>query len=157
MKRAICFRLSSAAGFSLIELMMVVVVLGIFAALAGPSFSALIAAQRERAAASALYDSLMLARGEAVKRNTTVTLSSTDLAQGWTVILPNNSVLRSQEAFSGLVFTVSPSSAVFSYNFYGRRAGTSDTTVIISSTKTSTCWKVTVEASGRASVGQGCA
>lgn len=156
MNRALHPQRRLTSGFTLIELLLVMAVLAIVAALAGPSFSELIASQRERAAASALYESLILARSEAIKRNTTVTLTTTDLAQGWTVTLPDSSVLRSQDAFSGLTFTVSPSATVFSYNFYGRRTSGNDATVVISSSATANCWKVMVAASGRASIGQGC-
>lgn len=143
------------SGFTLLELMIVVVIVAIFASLAGPSFVEFTAAQRERNAASALYDSLLLARAEAIKRNTTVSLTTSDLAAGWTVTLPDSTVLRTQEAFSGLSFN--PAAPDLSYAFTGRPpVGAANTSVIISSTSTPTCYKVTVDAAGRATVGQGC-
>ena len=63
------------AGFTLPELLVAVSIVSILAALAAPSFSSLIASQRARASAADLYLALAKARSEAIKRNTSVTLS----------------------------------------------------------------------------------
>jgi type IV fimbrial biogenesis protein FimT len=146
-------------GFTLVELMVALVVLAILVSLGLPSFRDLIASQRERAAASALYDSLVLARAEAIKRNTiaSLTVKDADLASGWTVTLADATVLRSQENFNGLSFN--PNKPAISYNQFGRPQTGGDTNIKVTGTGTSTCWQVTVGVSGRPSVShfdQGC-
>ena len=57
-----------AAGFTAIELMVVVAILAILAALAGPSFTPLIENWRVRESAEQLQSTLYYARSEAIKR-----------------------------------------------------------------------------------------
>jgi len=81
------------AGFSLIELMVVVSIVAILAALATPSFVDLLRRNRLSAAVSALQVSLSLARSEAVKRgaDARVTVAANTAAgvwtNGWTVFV----------------------------------------------------------------------
>jgi type IV fimbrial biogenesis protein FimT len=63
------------AGFTLIEMLTVLTVVGILAMTAAPSFSPLIASKRAEAAATDLYVALVTARGEATKRNADATLA----------------------------------------------------------------------------------
>jgi type IV fimbrial biogenesis protein FimT len=143
------------AGFSLVELMVVVTILAIVASIGSPAMSSLIAGYREKTAASALQESLILARAEALKRNATVTLSSTDLAAGWTVTLADGSVLRTQEGFTSLSFA--PAAINIAYTFQGRRpVGAATTTVVISSSLTAQCRQVRIDTNGRASISDGC-
>ncbi len=74
------------AGFTLIELMVVVAIVAILAALAAPSFADLLRRNRLSAAVSALQVSLSLARSEAVKRgaDARVTVAANTLAGAWT-------------------------------------------------------------------------
>lgn len=71
-------------GFTLIELMVVVVVLAILMSIAAPSYRAFIANTQIRNTAESVRNGLQLARSEAVKRNQSVkfTLSSDT---SWTV------------------------------------------------------------------------
>ena len=82
-----------SAGFSLIELMVVIAIVAILAAIAAPSFRELLQKNRLSSASSALQVSLGLARSEAVKRGAdamvTVVANHTagDWTQGWTVFV----------------------------------------------------------------------
>ena len=68
-------RHARVAGFTLIEMLTVLTVVGILAMTAAPSFSPLIASKRAEAAATDLYISLVTARSEATKRNADATLA----------------------------------------------------------------------------------
>jgi prepilin-type N-terminal cleavage/methylation domain-containing protein len=63
-----------ARGFTLIELLTVVAITAILSAMAAPAFKGLLAGQRVRATSTDLYAALVLARSEAIKRDTQVTL-----------------------------------------------------------------------------------
>lgn len=144
------------SGFSLVELMVVIVVMAVLAAIAYPSFRDLIATQRIRAAASALYESLLLARSEAIKRNNVVTLSvnSGSLASGWNVVLADGTtVVRAQEAFDAVTFT--PTSPSLAYSALGRLTSGAQTTVTVTSSDTSRQWTVRADPSGRVCVVEG--
>ena len=58
-----------SAGFTLIELMAVIVLAAILATLAAPAMSGMINSMRLTAAVNTLFSSLLLARSEAIKRN----------------------------------------------------------------------------------------
>ena len=62
-------------GFTVIELMTVVLLVAVLAVLAAPGFQTLIATQRVKSVASALNESLWVARSEALKRNDKVSFS----------------------------------------------------------------------------------
>lgn len=76
-----------AAGFTLVELMITLVIVGILAAYGVPSVRDMIQAGRLRSASSDFYSALILARSEAIKRRITVTVAplSTGWNSGWTV------------------------------------------------------------------------
>ena len=79
-------------GFTIIELMVVITILGIFAALAAPSMADLVASTAIKGAATDLYSSLIVARSEAIKRraNATVAPVGTSWTSGWTVTVSGN-------------------------------------------------------------------
>jgi type IV fimbrial biogenesis protein FimT len=81
---------TSGRGFTLIELIVAMAVLGILAAVAAPAIGEYLATQRLKGAAEELQTDLQFARMESVQRNAsiTVTLASTGytIAQGATTI-----------------------------------------------------------------------
>jgi type IV fimbrial biogenesis protein FimT len=68
-------------GFTLVELLVVVTVVAILAAIAVPSFTQMIARARVGSAVSTLQAALLKARSEALKRNCSITLARS--AGGW--------------------------------------------------------------------------
>lgn len=80
-----------AAGFTLIELMVTITLLGVLMAIAVPSFRDAVVGNRLASVANAFVSSTHLARGEAIKRNADITMCrSSDgvncaAAVGWDV------------------------------------------------------------------------
>ena len=108
------------SGFTLIELMVAVSVLGLLAALAAPSFQRLLASQRMRAVANNIIGDLVLARSEAVKRGESMTITplSTTWDKGWQVSVASSSAIVAQQNSigAGIVFTTAPASLTFDRN-----------------------------------------
>jgi type IV fimbrial biogenesis protein FimT len=91
-----------AAGFTLIEAVVVVALLGIVAAIAAPSFRSLIGTMNSKSAAFDLINDMTVARSEAIKRNDTTSLVpvSGDWTNGWRVLDANGDVLRERAALT---------------------------------------------------------
>ncbi|QDF97533.1 hypothetical protein CJ010_13805 [Azoarcus sp. DD4] len=76
-----------SGGFSLVELMVVIALLGIAMAIATPSFTRMIADQRVRAAATDFHTAMLQARSLAITHNLNVTVEPNDAGweAGWSV------------------------------------------------------------------------
>ena len=109
-------------GFTLAEVMIALAVLGVLAAVGLPAMRDLVIGGRIRSGASDLYESMLIARSEAIKRNTEVRVvpASSGWAGGWTVqIASSGTVLRSRDATSGITMSTTASGSVC-YKLDGR-------------------------------------
>jgi type IV fimbrial biogenesis protein FimT len=98
------------AGFTLIELMVVLMIVAVTLVLAGPGFNDANLNTRLKAYSNALVSSVYLARGEAIKRNVPMRVcvstdgstcaGSGDWEQGWVVLDPNDVVIEQQQPLS---------------------------------------------------------
>lgn len=150
---AACWR--GSRGFTLVELMIAVALLGILVGIALPFYQDTIADQRNRTAANELHSALVLARSEAVKRNAQITLSPVGTwAVGWRIASPvaGQPDLLNHSLASGVVVTSAATTVVFGAS--GRATApvefelTSDT-----NTNAVRCLRLGVD--GRASVEKG--
>lgn len=144
-------------GFTAIELMAVIAIVAILAAVAAPSFRQLIATQRVRGASSALAESLWVARAEALKRNTDVGFVFADAATGWEVPDPAGGAvpLLTQPAYPAVRSqTQSAGSVHFNFNAYGRLS-TGSGWIQLSDDGAGVFRCVVVSTTGRATAAQG--
>lgn len=149
-------------GFSLVEMMVIISILGILSAIAIPSFSEIILSTKLRSYANSLVGNAFLARGEAIKHNTPVTLcvstNGTSCAtggweQGWIVLSGTTVVQRQLAVASG--YKITESAGLNSLTFQPTGIGATQATLIIcratpqagSQERT-----VTISATGRPSV-----
>lgn len=149
---------AASGGFTFVEMLMVVAIVGILAALAGPSMLDMVRTSKVRAAASDFYSALLTARSEAIKRRTTVTMSpvgSTWLT-GWNVTYgtsPVVTVAQNDAVSTDVAVQVNvPSSSTTSITFgtNGRVTSASAPTVIFYSANSTSVQArcVSVDAAG---------
>lgn len=110
------------AGFTLVEMLTVVSILAIVLTAAAPLFRSFTAGQRMKATAFDLTSALLLARSEALKRNSSVQISRSGehWNSGWRVsVLSTDGTLSTHsEVGSSLSFAGAPDAIVF--NAHGR-------------------------------------
>lgn len=115
-------------GFTLVEMVIVVFMVGVLATLAGPMFRDFIIQQSIRNAAFELMSDLTFARSEAVKRNLTVTMSKTGTWTGGRKVAAGATTLRQHPALSpNITITMASSSVDFFLN--GRAAASASFTI----------------------------
>ena len=98
-------------GFTVIEILLVIVVIGVLLSIAAPSFVTFTSSQKVKTASFDLYAAMVFARSEAIKRRVNVTVApvSSDWKNGWTistgaVACAGGTPLRTQDSLSGVTF-----------------------------------------------------
>jgi type IV fimbrial biogenesis protein FimT len=153
--------LALAAGFTLVELLMVLSISAVLAAIAAPSMREVMAAQRVRSAASDLHLSLVKARSEAIKRNRAITIQPVDdgWEDGWKIVNPEDPAgpgLQVQAPPARVNIAATPADlAQMVYNGSGRTTLAAESKFLITASDTSFARCVLVDYGGRAYVKEG--
>lgn len=135
-------------GFTLLELLITLAIVAIVTAVAAPSFSDIIERQRVRSAADNLRSSIELARSEAVKRNSPVTVNRIEdnWNKGWKV-QDGTTVLQTFPAQPSL--TISNTASSIQFNGNGRSSAAADFSLSPDSGNTANAYCVDISLSGR--------
>ena len=111
------------AGFTATEILVVIGIVGLLAAIAVPSMSKMIQTQSVRSASYDLNADLIYARSEAISRATNVTItgaSTTDFNKGWTITeAAGGTTLRTQGSRTGKI-TFTANANVYTFDKTGR-------------------------------------
>lgn len=146
-----------AHGFSLLELMAVLAIVGILMSIAVPAFSEWIASQRVRDTAADIHTSLMRARNEAISRGlkTSIKPVGGDWANGWYIANPDGTY--NPDPANPTVFieqhgpvqnaTISGAGTEIAFTPVGRLPGTAAIKITSAGTRMTRC--VTVDTAGR--------
>lgn len=142
-----------ARGFTLVEVMVTITILGIITAFALPSLTEFVRDQRVKGATQDVFATLLYARSEAIKRAADVNVNpvTTDWAGGWTVAAGGTN-LKVQSSISGVAISGAASGALV-YRRDGRLSGSVPIFVVSSPQSTRvTARCVRIDPSGRASI-----
>lgn len=145
---------ASTRGFTLIEVMVVVMVLGVLAVISAPYLGDFVLNARLRDASQQLRATLVQARSEAITRNAEVDVvpNSPNWGAGWQ-IKADALVLASTDAFDNLAIPLPSTSTTITYRPNGRTTGGGQTIVLaINGASQIKARCVVLDASGRASV-----
>ncbi len=105
---------SRSTGFSLIELMVVLVLIGIMSTAALSGAQSMVQSMRVKTASQTLFYSLLLARSEAVKRNAdvTITAASGGWNNGWDIASAGELIQR-QLPLRSVTVSIAPNAVTF--------------------------------------------
>ncbi|THJ33038.1 prepilin-type N-terminal cleavage/methylation domain-containing protein [Lampropedia aestuarii] len=129
-----------ANGFTLIEAMLVVALLGILTAIALPSFQTMITNTRVTTSASELQSLLLYARSEAVFRRSSTSVTSN--GSTWEVTAANNDVLRSFEFPNTVTLSKAPAQTL-SFDNGGTASNNFTVSVSVTNASRLECVRVT--------------
>lgn len=136
-------------GFTTTELMVVVAIVAILTAIAVPNMRTMIQTQRVRTAAFDLTAGLTLARSEAIKRNSSVTMTpgASGWVDGWTLTDSGGNMVGKQDKFTQVTMN-GPGTVVF--NGMGRLGGAATQFQISTNELSNDKWRcVKLDISGR--------
>lgn len=141
-------RKHESRGFTIIEVLVVVAVVGVLVAVAVPSFGTFMQSTRLRSASSGLYEALTIARSEAIKRGVSVTVSPVGgaWAAGWSVKFGGTTIREWQPEPE---VTYRGAATDITYGSSGRIGGDREIVVYIASNSTIAARCVTIDAGGR--------
>ena len=131
------------------ELMIVIAIVGVLVGVAVPAFSGFMQTSRLRSAASGLYEAMVIARSEAIKRGAPVVVAPATggWVNGWTVKF-GTTTLKDWQPETGLTYRDGGSGDI-TYGLNGRIGGAREIVVYSASSATSAARCVTIDASGR--------
>jgi len=137
MKDSVNSPMSSNGGFTLIELMIVLVIVAAVLVLVPPGMAQLSLSTNLKSYSHEMLSSVYLARSEAIKRNTPVTLcvstdgstcaGTGDWEQGWIVLAADGSVIKSAQAITPGFRMTSDAAAPASHTMVFQPSGVAST------------------------------
>jgi type IV fimbrial biogenesis protein FimT len=158
------------AGFSLIEMLTTMSILGVMLVVASPGLASLTSANAVSAVQNELASALMLARSEALKRGTQVAIAGTasapgdELSGGWTIFVDANgngvfdegeTLVRQQPASHGDVHVKTDSGATsIAFNSRGFLATSAMVTLTVCSSRATKSYQIRLEPVGLADIAE---